>query len=185
MRNILLTISILMVLQVNSQVNRRHTEIFGEKQVIRIGTNIKILTLGAYDYPSSHLAFTFDWVTKFRNGSEAGITAEFVELNPEYFAGGFQYNKPLIFTDQNGIETLLGAEILFINRSISRVTDSGKSLPNTWGSIKLKAIARYNVSDKFDINATLSGQTRQDENKIWNGNKYSWGVHFKIGYKFN
>jgi hypothetical protein len=174
MKKILLTLLTLTVLQVNSQ----------EKQVIRLGTNIKIVTTGAYDYPSSHLAVTFDWVTKFRNGSEAGITAEYVETQPEYFAGGFQYNKPLLFNDGDGLETLLGAEVLFINRNVSRVTDDGKSLHNTWAGVKLKAIARYNISDAVDINAVLSGQTRQDENKIWNGHKYSWGVHFKLGYKF-
>ena len=105
-------------------------------QVIRIGTNPKIALTGAYEYDSSHLAITFDWVTKFGNGSEVGITAEYVKLDPEFFAGGFQYNKPLIFTNRDGFETLLGAEILFIHRIIAERDEYKNSIDRGRNSSK-------------------------------------------------
>lgn len=167
---------------INAQ-SRRHID-SGQQQVIRIGTNPEILINGAYDYDSSHLAITFDWVNKFESGIEVGITAEFVELDPYYFAGGFQGNFPMIFKDRNGFEALIGIEAMFINRGIAPVNDDGQQLGNTWLSAKVKAIARYNLNDLLDLNLILSGQTRQDTNILWNGDKYSWGVHFKVGFKF-
>lgn len=174
--------------QISLMVNAQH--ITDHFQVIRIGTSPELALSGIEkrNFNSGDLSLTFDWVNKFASGNEVGITVAYVDLEPYYFTGGLQANFPVLFRDFSGFETLLGMEVLFLQRGENGLgivnNEKDNRVQNTWFSLKAKAISRYNISDLIDVSLVLAIQTRQDVQFIWGGENYSVDGFLKIGFKF-
>ena len=177
MKKLILALVLLSVFA-NAQHSKEQT------QIIRLGINPKIVFDGPYDY-SEHGEFsgTLSWVTRFKNKNEGGIYIEYTKLNPDYYSGGFIFNKNIDVFYRDWIETYIGTEFLFIQRGTSYKSngDKNKQFFLTGG---INAITNFNIFKGLQIGLRLNLKYRPDLVELWNGNKTSWGGFINVGFKF-
>ena len=144
-----------------------------EKTIFSIGIDPTLAISGAYDYDkSSVIDITFTALTQINN-NEYGITAEFAALNPEYFSTGFIYNRKINILYSETIETLLGVEVIYLQRQFIRMRKE-------WFTYGANAETRVNLTDNLGFSLLLNYKRRPDLIQTYNGDKFKLSGFIKF-----
>lgn len=135
-----------------------------EAYFVTFGLDPKLAIKGAYSYDKTPvLDLHFKTGTRLANGIEAGVGAEYANLNPYYLSGKLFINK-VFFNPSETFAVAIGAEAVLIQRG--RFSNEQKiSAVYTYGS---NAELRWFVSGSISLNASLGLLHRRDLRLMYN-----------------
>lgn len=133
-----------------------------EKHIFTVGIDTKLAIAGAYDYDDTPVLDIFISAVSQVNKNEIGIICEYAQLNPYYWSFGFMYNRLIPIFNTDKIETLLGAEVIVIQRGFK------PQVQNEFLAYGLNATTRIYLVDFLSINLKLNAKYRTDLAKHYN-----------------